>query len=157
MAFPSSDFDIHGVTLILRILRPCAELMGRNASFLFEECTEMMRIVITAAIRYFSDFQVSGAQQFFGMIDSQIVQVISEGLPNLMLEYCAEVARTQVKSLCNLIHLQLCFTIVFICVCFGLLDEHGTQVVSLVVAENECAGNDRLQFRFYLLERINTL
>ena len=63
-----------------------------------------MRIVVATLIGDFGDFQIGRSKKFLGMANSKVVQIISEGFSNLLMENGAEIPRTKIEFCCNLVH-----------------------------------------------------
>lgn len=116
-----------------------------------------MWIVIPALVSHLGAFQIRRPQQFFGMANPQIVEVIPESLANFLSEDRAEMVRTHVEMFRNLSHMDLWIGKVLVDVRPGLLDDQRTLVVRLVVSKNEGAGNDLFQFGSDFLESRDSL
>ena len=82
-----------------------AKFLRCKSGFLFEECTEIMRIVISTLVGNLRAHDAGRAEQFFGMINPEVIEIISEGFTDFLAEEGTKMIGTEIELGCHFVHL----------------------------------------------------
>ena len=129
------------IFILKRLILILRAILGRcHSGILFENITEIVRVVISRFPRYLRTFDIGGAKHFLSLIKSEENKILCEGLSVLLGKDCGESAVTHIYRLCNVLkhkvgigemlgHIKLCFAYdaVGICVTGYIPDLSGSE------------------------------
>ena len=79
-------------------------VLGRSDTrILFENITEIVRVVVSRFSRYLRTFYIGGAKHFLGFVKSEVNEVLREGLAVLLGENGGESAVAHADCLGNIL------------------------------------------------------
>ena len=125
-------------------------ILGRcHSGILFENITEIVRVVVSRFSRYLRTFDIGGAKHFLGFVESEENKILREGLTVLLRKDGGESAVTHTDCLGNILKHKIGVGEMLGHVKLGFTDNSGRIGIIGNLSHLSCSENHGL-FRFSL-------